>query len=204
MLFLVMFCKINILRFIVTAHALQPNEPSDKGLGDGLVGMSTRMLNNLYVERVLRRNIRNAPTYLIWHWPNVFHRFKKTVDTVWRKKRLKGQNGFFWDNHFLIWMSSFVYLSYKCRCCVALKKSWRISNKMHGIYLDLTLQWIQWVYNLVMSHVSPLPLRSHLNMWSLKQIKCLFYGSQHRDISPCRGFKIWTTWCWSRLLHLVV
>lgn len=32
-----MFCKINILRFIVTARALQPSEPSDKGLGDGLV-----------------------------------------------------------------------------------------------------------------------------------------------------------------------
>lgn len=45
---------------IITTHALQLSDSSDKGLSSWMVGRGTRVLNNLYVEHVLWRNLRKS------------------------------------------------------------------------------------------------------------------------------------------------
>lgn len=71
----------------------------------GWVGRGTRVLNNLYAERVFKRNMRNTHTYLIWRTAKAVsslrteglkERGKKT-----QKERLKGLSVFSLDHPFL-------------------------------------------------------------------------------------------------------
>lgn len=78
------FPRMCLHRLIIT-HALQLNDPSDKGLSGGLV-RGTRVLNNLYVEHVFRRNMRNTHSYLIWHRTRTLSSLRRTGVREWKKK----------------------------------------------------------------------------------------------------------------------
>lgn len=70
----------------------------------GWVGRGTGVLNNLYVEHVFRRSMRNARTHLIWHRARNLSSLRKEGLKEWKRKaertRLKGLSVFSLDHPF--------------------------------------------------------------------------------------------------------
>lgn len=103
----------------------------------GWVDGGTRVLNNLYVEHVFRRNMRNTRTYLIWHSTRTLSSLRRTgvseKEKVWNRK----------VRVFSPWITLSYYID-----CIFCEPVQYITLKLINSHIQITIPCLKLPFNL--------------------------------------------------------